>query len=279
MFHPKTASILGVETNLESEGRSRGAARWVKRQVIDRYDAYLVPQARSRDFVVSLSPRAATRPFLDFPNQVDPAVFRDGVDAARPRAEAVRRRFELGTEQLWVCPARLAPEKGLAPFLAAMRGLAGVRLVVAGDGPLRGELERQARASALPVTFVGNLAQAEMVELYAAADVFVLPSLSDPSPLSTIEACAAGLPLILSPRVGNFADVLEPGVNGWGLGLDEARDRALLAEVAGTPRAALRERGARSRLKFAARFDPDVCIGRLADDVVALVERKRGGLL
>lgn len=275
-LHPRTASILGVETNLESEGRSHGPARWLKRRIIEKYDAYLVPQQRSRDFLVSISAKAATRPFLDFPNQVDPAVFREGVDAVRPRRMLVRQQLGVADDQqLWICPARLAPEKGLGPFLASLEGIRGVRLVVAGDGPLLSQLEGTARARGVPVSFPGNVKQEQMVELYAAADVFVLPSLADPSPLSTIEACAAGLPLLVSPRVGNFADVLDPGKNGWSLRMEPQADRVLLAEVAATRFEVLRQMGAHSRQKFGLRFDPDTCIDRLADDIVALVERKQ----
>ncbi|MBI5547344.1 MAG: glycosyltransferase family 4 protein, partial [Deltaproteobacteria bacterium] len=197
--HSRTATILGVETNPESEHRRRGPARWLKRAVMSRYDAYLVPQSRSRDFVVSLVPEAARRPFLDFPNLIDPAVFRDGVATARSRRLSLRERLGVKQDdQLWFLPARPSPEKGIGPFLDSLRGLQGVRLVIAGDGPLRGELERRIVAEALPAVFFGDATQAEMVDLYAAADLFVLPSIQDASPLTAIEASAAGLPLLLS---------------------------------------------------------------------------------
>ncbi|MDP1921615.1 MAG: glycosyltransferase family 4 protein [Myxococcales bacterium] len=278
--HPRTATILGVETNPASEVRSSGPARWLKHHVMARYDAYLVPQQSSRDFVVSVTPKAATRTFFDFPNLIDPAVFRDRVEARRADRDGIREKLGVTSgQQLWLCPARLAPEKGIAPFLETMKGLTGVRLVIAGDGPLRGALEEQVREASLPVTLFGNATQDQMVELYAAADLFVLPSLGDPSPLSTIEATAAGLPLVLSPRIGNATDVLDVDRNGWALRLEARQDAELLRRVASTSLAQLREMGRRSLDRFHQRFDPDTCIVRLAADVTSLVERKQRGAL
>jgi glycosyltransferase involved in cell wall biosynthesis len=50
--------------------------------------------------------------------------------------------------------------------------------------------------------------------LYADADLFVLPSLGECFGIATIEAMAAGLPVIASD-VGGTADIIEPGVNGF----------------------------------------------------------------
>ena len=54
-----------------------------------------------------------------------------------------------------------------------------------------------------------------MLKLYAQADGFCLPSLSDPNPLATIEALWARLPLLLSNRVGNHPECLEEAQNGF----------------------------------------------------------------
>ena len=58
--------------------------------------------------------------------------------------------------------------------------------------------------------------------------MFVLPSLSDPSPLSAVEAAAAQLPLLLSTRAGNCDDLVVDGRNGYA---------ALAVEIANIPEA------------------------------------------
>jgi glycosyltransferase involved in cell wall biosynthesis len=80
---------------------------------------------------------------------------------------------------------------------------------------MREELTRRIGASALDIHLVGHKTQHEMSELYAQADGFCLPSLSDPNPLSVIEALWAGLPLLLSSRVGNHPECLQPSKNGF----------------------------------------------------------------
>src|SRR5262249_15196037 len=67
----------------------------------------------------------------------------------------------------------------------------------------------------LDVRLEGHLGEDELLRLYAASDTFALPSMRDPNPLAVIEALWAGLPLILSERVGNCFEALKPGANGW----------------------------------------------------------------
>jgi glycosyltransferase involved in cell wall biosynthesis len=54
----------------------------------------------------------------------------------------------------------------------------------------------------------------ELQRLYQEADVFVLPTLADCTPIVTIEAMASGLPIIMS-NVGGYADMVEDGGNGF----------------------------------------------------------------
>jgi glycosyltransferase involved in cell wall biosynthesis len=96
----------------------------------------------------------------------------------------------------------------------AARGLA-FDLLIAGDGPERKPLEKQARTLGLDrVRFLGSLPTNKLPELYAAADIFVLPSDHEPWGAVTCEAAACRLPLVLSDRVGAAPDVLEDGVSG-----------------------------------------------------------------
>jgi glycosyltransferase involved in cell wall biosynthesis len=269
--------LLESESNLESGRYNDGLARRLKARVIGRYDGYIGPSPRSRELLAHLCPPAAHRPFLEFPNLIDKGVFGDQV--ARSREERAAIRSDLGVEDgtaLWVCPARLETFKGLDLFIPLLEGVERVLLMVCGDGTLRGPLQAMIDAKRLPVRLAGQQAEAAMVRLYAAADLFVLPSLRDPSPLSPIEACAAQLPLLVSRRIGNFEDVLDDGVNGWGYDADRPDlNRALIERIAATPRDALAAMGRRSRERYDARFDSDACIRRLGEGILGLYERHR----
>src|SRR5262249_45910530 len=65
------------------------------------------------------------------------------------------------------------------------------------------------------VVFTGFVNQSELPALYAAADVFALPSENEPWGLAVNEAMCAGLPVVVSREVGCVADLVQNGVNGY----------------------------------------------------------------
>jgi glycosyltransferase involved in cell wall biosynthesis len=113
--------------------------------------------------------------------------------------------------------ARLQPEKGVASFLVAAARVAPrfprASFVVAGDGPLRRELVALAEDLGLGdrVRFLGFRSDASA--LMGALDVLVVPSLTEGSPLVTLEAMAAGVPVVAS-AVGGIPDQIRDGKEG-----------------------------------------------------------------
>ena len=97
---------------------------------------------------------------------------------------------------------RLSAEKGLAGLLRALQRAGDPPFLIAGDGPLKGELERLARGLALSNTrFLGQRPHAEVAGLLAGARYVALPSISEEaSPLAALEALSAGRPLLVSDR-------------------------------------------------------------------------------
>jgi L-malate glycosyltransferase len=87
------------------------------------------------------------------------------------------------------------------------------RLVMVGDGPLRGELEALAMSLgvAARIDFVGI--QSNVAEWLRAADVFALTSVSEASSLTLLEAMATGLPVIVT-AVGGNPEIVRDKVDG-----------------------------------------------------------------
>lgn len=146
------------------------------------------------------------------------AVIYNGVPAFTPPPDAreiTRRDLALRDDQLAVLFAGSGWErKGLRFAIDAVRALRpSARLIVAGRGS----------ASALPAShrtlFLGP--QANLARYYAAADVFILPTLYEPFSNACLEAAAAGLPVITTAHNG-FSEVITPGEEGEVI--DDPRD-------------------------------------------------------
>jgi UDP-glucose:(heptosyl)LPS alpha-1,3-glucosyltransferase len=195
------------------------------------------------------------------PGQV--VVAYNGVDATRFSPELRARQRESRRESLGVEPQDLLilfvgsgfARKGLGSLLAAGSTLhaRGVRfrLVVVGADPREGWIRRaRARGIAEHVTFAGHVRDPE--SFYAAADVFALPTFFDPFANATLEAMAAGLPVVTS-RDNGAAEVLRPGVDG--LIVDHAENISGLVEALTSlqdpaRRAALGEAARETALKY-----------------------------
>ncbi|HET8627076.1 MAG TPA: glycosyltransferase family 4 protein [Thermomicrobiales bacterium] len=142
---------------------------------------------------------------------------------------------------------RLSQEKGVDVLLRALADLPrGHRAVVAGDGPLRGQLESQAKASGANVQFKGWVDRDGLRALYARSAVQVVPSRSEPQGVVVLEALASGTPVIGSD-VGGIAEMVSDGENGWLV--DPGRPDLLGASIS----AALADRERLEQMRGAAR--------------------------
>jgi glycosyltransferase involved in cell wall biosynthesis len=107
---------------------------------------------------------------------------------------------------------RLSPEKGVQHLLAAWSGWDGhpPELRIVGSGPLRSDLEAEARSEGLRVRFLGLVPKEEAVRQIARAHLVVVPSICyEGFPMVIREAFALGTPVAAS-RLGPLPDILSP---------------------------------------------------------------------
>ncbi|MCZ7663154.1 MAG: glycosyltransferase family 4 protein [Thermoleophilia bacterium] len=136
--------------------------------------------------------------------------------------QAFRRQAGADSRPLILAVARLVAQKGLDDLVAAAASVRDLQPVVAivGTGPLAAQLAAQAAATGVELKLVGGVPPASMPVVYAAADVFVMPSVTSPSikecwGLAINEAMCQALPVIASDAVGAVAGgLVVDGVTG-----------------------------------------------------------------
>jgi glycosyltransferase involved in cell wall biosynthesis len=130
-----------------------------------------------------------------------------------PRDE-LRRAFGLNGATL-AFAGRLTAQKSLGRALEAVASADGVKLVVAGEGPEREQLESRARELEIAdrVTFLGAQPRERIIELFHAADGTILSSSWENFPHTVVEALSVGTP-VLAMEAGGVSEVVHDGVNG-----------------------------------------------------------------
>ena len=154
-----------------------------------------------------------------------------GVDTTRfhpldaPARAEVRHGFGLDPDALIVLGvSRLVPRKGFDVLLRAAHPLAeeypGLQIVIAGTGRDRGRLEQLAAALKVPATFLGEVDDDHLPDLYACADVFAmlcrdrwLGFEQEGFGIVFLEAAAAGIPVVAG-RSGGSAEAVVDGRTG-----------------------------------------------------------------
>jgi glycosyltransferase involved in cell wall biosynthesis len=181
---------------LDSEHGYRGKTR----RVMPLIDSVTVLNEDMREFFVRSLPESRSRLSL-VPN------------AANPRFLLLRRDPATDGRVTVGFLGRLEPVKDVATLLRAIaivhrRGAAHVDLRLAGDGSQRQELESLAASLGIArdVRFLGAVPDA--AALYAASDVFALPSVSEGTPLVLMEAMSAALPCVAT-TVGGVPELIE----------------------------------------------------------------------
>lgn len=191
----------------------------LRRLVLSTAAAFAVPGETARN-TIREHWSVPDRPFLQMTNCVDKRVYHHRVMEARKRRSELRESLELApSDFVAFFPARLEEHtKGNLNFLQALEPLHEPRLKVllAGDGPDRSELETWLRTSGLSgVHLLGHQPTERMIELLALSDLLVLPSFREAYGFVVVEGLWAGLPVMVSKYCGCWPETVEEGENGW----------------------------------------------------------------
>jgi glycosyltransferase involved in cell wall biosynthesis len=157
--------------------------------------------------------------------------------------------------------ASLTPHKGHRVLIDAARVVTksyeNVRFLIAGDGPLRNELESYTKEAGLSSKVVFTGQRKDIATLLSLGDFFVLPSIErEGLGIALIEAMAAGLPVI-GTRLGGIPEVIEDRVNGLLVAPGNAGELATAIEKLASDRSMKAKMGMNGKQLYELKFTAD----------------------
>lgn len=251
------AAVVATQHFISTQSESyRGPKKWIANQAhrqVNRRIAHFIAISNAARAAMIEREGVDSRKITVVANGVEPI-------EAPDFGQKLELRRELGIAEnapFIVCVARLSREKGLHFLIEAMPAVLAAhpqtRLLIAGEGELRNELESQSARLDVgaAINFLGY--RDDATRLIGSADLFVLPSPAEPFGLVLIEAMAQGAALIAA-RAGGPLEIVEDGTSGRLVNPSDALDLGVaIVELLSNPqeRAAL---GHHARQRFNEHF-------------------------
>jgi glycosyltransferase involved in cell wall biosynthesis len=198
--------------------------RWMQ-DYMSRCQHIIIPSESMREILVKQY--GLKNNFTVIPTGIDLEAYR------LASGEKIRKKKHWENDIVMISAGRLAPEKNWPVLLNAvalvLKDIPRLRLVLIGDGQERKNLEDLAKELGIQkrVTFIGSLSFSEIPSYMKAANLFGFASITETQGLATLEAMAAGLPVVAVDASGT-RDILKNGQQGY---LVENNAEALAAGV------------------------------------------------
>jgi glycosyltransferase involved in cell wall biosynthesis len=221
---PAVSAALGIPYVIAeaSHAQKRASGPWA---IGHEAAADAIARARlvispSRDDLAGLQELVARDRLVQLPPFLDPAPYRAAARRREKHREKLARVRKLDPQVPWIVVAammrtgdKLASYRALAAALGRLVDLPW-RLVVAGDGPARPEVEAALETAAPGRTvFLGAVVTKELAEVYAAGDLYAWPAVNEAYGMAMLEAQAAGVPVV-SVATRGVPDVVIDGRTG-----------------------------------------------------------------
>ena len=208
----RVATVLTNHTSHAARGAWHAVYQPIK-AIIKRADHFIAVSQAAKALYLSLGIDESKISII--PNGVDVSKFNLKIDGSKARAW-----LKVGSDPLAVSIMRIEKRKGpkylVTAFSKVLEAIPRAKLVFVGGGPDKEKISRQIKELKIEksVLMLGPISHDKVPEVVAAADVFVLPSLVDSSPLVLPEAMAMGAPIVCT-RVGGISEMVNDQFNGF----------------------------------------------------------------
>jgi glycosyltransferase involved in cell wall biosynthesis len=183
------------------------------------FDGFLYIGTRNKEYYKYLGIQDKKLFFV--PYTVDNEFFKVKTEIAKINQLIIKRKFDIKNDNLNIIFAsKLLKRKNPMMLLKAFENIStrmkNINLIFAGSGEEEIQLKEYTKQKNIDnVYFTGFLNQSKLPELFAIADVFVLPSINEQWGLIINEAMCAGLPIIATDVIGAVPDLVKNGENGF----------------------------------------------------------------
>lgn len=206
-----------------------GPEGWYRRWLVRQCQGYIAASSRAAEYFRALG--ADGQRIAVIPLSCDLVAIAASVANLRTADRGIDVRPDAGPV---VCfPTRLIRSKRIrdacAAVVRAAKQLPGIRLKIAGDGPLKAELQDWlSTRGESRVELLGMLSWPQMLEMYATSDLLLFTGTRERFGIVILEALAAGMPVVSYSRAG-AAEFVQDGVNGYRV--DEGDVAGLAASI------------------------------------------------
>ena len=217
LFLPR--SLVGINILWSVSNAADKPRSWIyegiKKQLVKRFDRWLAGGNAALQYMIELG--AKRTEIYIAPNAVDNEFFTRNCKDVRENAALIKKR-EKYPPKLILFVGQITKRKGVIDLIKAYEQIASpkVGLVIVGDGP---EIENYKdycmKQDLRNVYFEGFQQREKLPYYYGLADIFVMPSLSEPWGLVLNEALSCSLPAIASSIAGASHDLIIQGINGY----------------------------------------------------------------
>lgn len=206
--------IISVDST-ESDNPNVGWREWVKKIVVNLGDGFFCYGTKSAEYMYKLG--IPPKKILVKNNAVDNNKLEEIYQKNLSKREEIKTK--LGLKKFnFIYVGRLIKFKNIDNLLAAYKRInaSDWGLIILGNGSEEFELKKYVSENQLKgVKFINGKQWYEIPEYLSLADVFILPSFSEPWGLVVNEAMACGMPVLVSEKCGSAIDLVKENINGY----------------------------------------------------------------